>query len=62
VERLLRDLNHPYARARAVYDVTFENVQVGAHSHLSAWRIISCPGARTANLSELRSVVDLWRR
>lgn len=34
-EQMLRDLQHPYARGEALYDVTFENVQAGERtSHL----------------------------
>jgi NAD+ synthase (glutamine-hydrolysing) len=33
--QMLRDIGHPYAEGRPVYDVTFENVQAGARtSHL----------------------------
>jgi NAD+ synthase (glutamine-hydrolysing) len=30
--RLLQDLDHPFARGEAVYDLTFENVQAGART------------------------------
>ena len=34
-EQMLRDINHPYARGKPVYDITFENVQAGERtSHL----------------------------
>jgi len=34
-DRMLRDIGHPYARGRKVYDATFENVQAGERtSHL----------------------------
>src|SRR5207244_7950264 len=33
--QMLKDLRHPYAKGRKVYDVTFENVQAGERtSHL----------------------------
>ncbi len=34
-EQMLRDLGHPYAEGKPVYDITFENVQAGSRtSHL----------------------------
>jgi NAD+ synthase (glutamine-hydrolysing) len=53
--QMLRDLRHPYARGRKVYDVTFENVQAGERtSHL--FRLANQNGAivvGTGDLSEL---------
>ncbi len=53
--QMLKDLRHPYARGRKVYDVTFENVQAGERtSHL--FRLANQNGAivvGTGDLSEL---------
>lgn len=53
--QMLADLDHPYARGEAVYDVTFENVQAGERtSHL--FRLANHHGAivlGTGDLSEL---------
>jgi NAD+ synthase (glutamine-hydrolysing) len=53
--QMLRDLGHPYAEGRPVYDVTFENVQAGERtSHL--FRLANHLGALvlgTGDLSEL---------
>ncbi len=32
-EQMLRDINHPYARGKPVYDITFENVQAGERTN-----------------------------
>ena len=53
--QMLKDLRHPFARGRKVYDVTFENVQAGERtSHL--FRLANLHGAivvGTGDLSEL---------
>jgi NAD+ synthase (glutamine-hydrolysing) len=53
--QMLRDLGHPYAKGRKVYDVTFENVQAGERtSHL--FRLANMNGGfvvGTGDLSEL---------
>ncbi len=53
--QMLKDLRHPYARGRKVYDVTFENVQAGERtSHL--FRLANLHGGivvGTGDLSEL---------
>ena len=53
--QMLKDLGHPYARGRKVYDVTFENVQAGERtSHL--FRFANMHGGfvvGTGDLSEL---------
>ena len=53
--QLLRDIEHPYARGEAVYDVTFENAQAGERaSHL--FRLANLHGGLvvgTSDLSEL---------
>jgi NAD+ synthase (glutamine-hydrolysing) len=54
-ERMLADIGHPHVEGRAVYDVTFENVQAGERtSHL--FRLANHLGALvlgTGDLSEL---------
>ncbi|HUJ86929.1 MAG TPA: NAD(+) synthase [Burkholderiales bacterium] len=53
--QMLKDLRHPYARGRKLYDITFENVQAGERtSHL--FRLANLHGAivvGTGDLSEL---------
>jgi NAD+ synthase (glutamine-hydrolysing) len=53
--QMLRDLGHPYAKGKKVYDVTFENVQAGERtSHL--FRLANMNGGfvvGTGDLSEL---------
>jgi len=54
-EQMLKDLGHPFAKGKKVYDVTFENVQAGERtSHL--FRLANHHGAivvGTGDLSEL---------
>jgi NAD+ synthase (glutamine-hydrolysing) len=54
-EQMLKDLGHPYADGKPVYDITFENVQAGERtSHL--FRLANHNGAiviGTGDLSEL---------
>ncbi len=54
-EQMLRDINHPYVQGKAVYDITFENVQAGERtSHL--FRLANHHNALvlgTGDLSEL---------
>lgn len=54
-EQMLKDLDHPYADGRPVYDITFENVQAGERTnHL--FRLANHQGALvlgTGDLSEL---------
>ena len=53
--QMLKDLGHPYAKGRKVYDITFENVQAGERtSHL--FRLANLHGGivvGTGDLSEL---------
>ncbi|MSQ54824.1 MAG: NAD(+) synthase [Betaproteobacteria bacterium] len=53
--QMLKDLGHPYAKGRKVYDITFENVQAGERtSHL--FRLANMNGGivvGTGDLSEL---------
>ena len=53
--QMLKDLRHPYAKGRKVYDITFENVQAGERtSHL--FRLANLNGGivvGTGDLSEL---------
>ena len=54
-EQMLKDLGHPYANGKPVYDITFENVQAGERTnHL--FRLANHQGALvlgTGDLSEL---------
>ena len=54
-EQMLKDLDHPYSRGEAVYDITFENVQAGERTnHL--FRLANHQNAiviGTGDLSEL---------
>ncbi len=54
-EQMLRDIGHPYAEGKAVYDIAFENVQAGERtSHL--FRLANLHGGivvGTGDLSEL---------
>src|SRR5437764_3198020 len=53
--QMLKDIGHPYAKGRKVYDVSFENVQAGERtSHL--FRLANLHGGivvGTGDLSEL---------
>jgi NAD+ synthase (glutamine-hydrolysing) len=54
-ERMLQEIDHPYARGEAVYDVTFENVQAGLRTDY-LFRIANQRGGivlGTGDLSEL---------
>ena len=54
-EQMLKDLDHPYSRGEAVYDVTFENVQAGLRTDY-LFRLANRRGALvvgTGDLSEL---------
>jgi NAD+ synthase (glutamine-hydrolysing) len=53
--QMLKDLGHPYAKGRKVYDVTFENVQAGERtSHLFRLaNVHNAPVVGTSDLSEL---------
>lgn len=54
-ERMLKDLRHPYAEGKAVYDVTFENVQAGLRTDY-LFRLANRHGGfvlGTGDLSEL---------
>ena len=58
-ERMLRDINHPYAQGQPVYDVTFENVQAGERtSHL--FRLANLHQALVACPSDLTALALGW--
>ena len=62
--QMFRDLGHPYAKGRKVYDIAFENVQAGERtSHL--FRLANHHGGLvvgTGDLSETGARLgDLWR-
>ncbi len=53
--QMLQDIGHPYAEGKAVYDITFENVQAGERtSHLFRLaNLHNAPVVGTSDLSEL---------
>jgi NAD+ synthase (glutamine-hydrolysing) len=57
--QMLRDLKHPFAKGRKVYDVTFENVQAGERtSHL--FRLANRHGALVVGTSDLSELALGW--
>jgi NAD+ synthase (glutamine-hydrolysing) len=57
--QMLRDLRHPFARGRKVYDLTFENVQAGERtSHL--FRLANRHGALVVGTSDLSELALGW--
>jgi len=56
---MLRDLDHPFARGEAVYDVTFENVQAGERtSHL--FRLANFHEALVVGTGDLSELALGW--
>jgi NAD+ synthase (glutamine-hydrolysing) len=57
--QMLKDLGHPYARGRKVYDVTFENVQAGERtSHL--FRLANQRGGMVVGTGDLSELALGW--
>ena len=57
--QMLKDLDHPYSRGEAVFDVTFENVQAGERtSHL--FRLANMHGAPVIGTSDLSELALGW--
>jgi NAD+ synthase (glutamine-hydrolysing) len=57
--QMLRDLGHPFADGKPVYDVTFENVQAGERtSHL--FRLANFQGALVVGTSDLSELALGW--
>ena len=57
--QMLADLDHPFARGEAVYDITFENVQAGERtSHL--FRLANLHGAIVAGTGDLSELALGW--
>ncbi|MGH7812563.1 MAG: NAD(+) synthase [Candidatus Binataceae bacterium] len=57
--QLLKDIGHPYAAGKKVYDVTFENVQAGERSnHL--FRLANLRGAIVAGTGDLSELALGW--
>jgi NAD+ synthase (glutamine-hydrolysing) len=57
--QMLKDLGHPYAAGRKVYDVTFENVQAGERtSHL--FRLANLHGALVVGTGDLSELALGW--
>ncbi len=58
-EQMLRDIHHPYAQGKPVYDVTFENVQAGERtSHL--FRLANLHQALVLGTSDLSELALGW--
>jgi len=57
--QMLKDIGHPFARGRKVYDVTFENVQAGERtSHL--FRLANHHGGLVAGTGDLSELALGW--
>ena len=57
--QMLKDLGHPYAKGRKVYDVTFENVQAGERtSHL--FRLANHHGGMVVGTGDLSELALGW--
>ena len=57
--QLLSDLNHPFARGEAVYDVTFENVQAGLRNDY-LFRLANQNGALVVGTGDLSELALGW--
>ena len=58
-EQMLKDLGHPYAEGKPVYDVTFENVQAGERTnHL--FRLDNHQGALVVGTGDLSELALGW--
>ncbi|MBI2754140.1 MAG: NAD(+) synthase [Betaproteobacteria bacterium] len=58
-ERMLKDIGHPYARGKKVYDIAFENVQAGERtSHL--FRLANQHGAMVVGTGDLSELALGW--
>jgi NAD+ synthase (glutamine-hydrolysing) len=58
-EQMLRDIGHPHADGKPVYDVTFENVQAGERtSHL--FRLANLHGALVVGTGDLSELALGW--
>lgn len=57
--QMLKDIGHPYAEGKPVYDITFENVQAGERtSHL--FRLANLHGAPLIGTSDLSELALGW--
>ena len=57
--QMLKDIGHPYARGKKVYDVTFENVQAGERtSHL--FRLANRHGGMVVGTGDLSELALGW--
>src|SRR5262249_57668128 len=58
-ELMLRDIGHPFAGGKPVYDVTFENVQAGERtSHL--FRLANLHGGLVVGTGDLSELAAGW--
>lgn len=58
-EQMLKDLDHPYSRGEAVYDVTFENVQAGLRTDY-LFRLANHQGALVVGTGDLSELALGW--
>src|SRR3972149_2657333 len=57
--QMLKDIGHPYAAAKPVHDVTFENVQAGERTSL-LFRLANQQGALVVGTSDLSEMALGW--
>src|SRR5437660_1614288 len=58
--QMLKDIGHPYAKGRKVYDISFENVQAGERtSHL--FRLANLHGGFVVGTGDLSALALGWR-
>jgi len=58
-EQMLKDMDHPFARGEAVYDVTFENVQAGLRTDY-LFRLANHRGGFVVGTGDLSEVALGW--
>ncbi len=56
--QMLADLDHPFAKDRQVYDITFENVQAGLHHYL--FRLANKEGGLVVGTGDLSELALGW--
>ena len=58
-ERMMKDIGHPYATGRNLYDVTFENVQAGQRTSI-LFRLANFRGALVVGTGDLSELALGW--
>ncbi|WP_425995428.1 NAD(+) synthase [Caulobacter sp. DWR1-3-2b1] len=58
-EQMLKDLDHPYSRGEAVYDVTFENIQAGLRTDY-LFRLANHNGGLVVGTGDLSELALGW--